>query len=426
MTGFTSILWHVNAIYILFVTQIRSQYQNIWYDMMNTGTGWSISSSSHVWFNYDSPGCHTNTCLKTEGSSGVNHYAVRSTNVAAYSSLQLQYGVSTDDLEAGKTCTVYYAYNSQSNKQVLKAIDPPDIDRNYYWNQVVDLPSASSATTVWVWLETTTNGNTASSTDMCYWDNVYLRGILTPVPAKIPTRGPAPTPKPTPKPTTKNPTPNPTKRPTTKQPSPNPTKRPTPNPTKRPTVKPTTNPTKRPTPNPTKRPTDRPTSNPTKPPTDVPTTNPTRRPTDPPTRVPSVQPTTRPTDNPTDEPTPAPTEMPTDPPSLAPTLAPTAAPSPVPTDLPTPSGALACGDETTGAYTEGQVSLVVNVPFTKVDVTFDATQSQFNLQEIEIFLAYGNTYWGSSNGASSITLENLPVGNYKFVMHGDTTPGTYG
>eukprot|EP01083_Nonionella_stella_P306440 1073317_1 len=116
--------------------------------------------------------------------------------------------------------------------------------------------------------------------------------------------------------------------------------------------------------------------------------------------------------------------MPTDPPSPAPTIAPTAAPSPSPTDLPTPSGALTCGDEMTGAYTGSQVQFIVNLPFTKVDLTFDATQSAFNVLEIQVFLAYGNTYWGSSNDGT-ITLENLPVGNYKFIIHGDTIPGTY-
>eukprot|EP01083_Nonionella_stella_P162571 533832_1 len=231
-----------------------------------------------------------------------------------------------------------------------------------------------------------------------------------------------PTPNPTKRPTNK-PTPMPTKRPTNK-PTPNPTKRPTPNPTKRPTNKPTPMPTKRPTNKPTPNPTKRPTPNPTKRPTNKPTPMPTKRPTNKPTPNPTKRPTPAPTDNPTREPTPAPTNMPTDPPSPAPTIAPTAAPSPSPTDLPTPSGALTCGDEMTGAYTGSQVQFIVNLPFTKVDLTFDATQSAFNVLEIQVFLAYGNTYWGSSNDGT-ITLENLPVGNYKFIIHGDTIPGTY-
>eukprot|EP01083_Nonionella_stella_P312307 1116519_1 len=283
MNGFALTLI-ANVIYILFVSQIRSQYTEIWFDNMYSGSGWTASSNSQVLFGYSSTGCFTGKCLKTDGRYGVGAYAYRSTNVAAYSSLQLQFDVSTDDLESNEKCTVYYAYNSKSNKQYLDSVDPPDTDRHYYYNQAATLPSASSATTVWIWLESTTNGDTGSSSDRCYWDNVSLRGVFTP----------APTPKPTPKPTTKQPT--------TKQPTPNPTKRPTPNPTKRPTNKPTPMPTKRPTPNPTKRPTNKPTPMPTKRPTNKPTPNPTKRPTPNPTKRPTNKPTPMPTKRPTNKP----------------------------------------------------------------------------------------------------------------------------
>eukprot|EP01083_Nonionella_stella_P223106 795498_1 len=121
MNAFTSKLI-ANAIYILFITQIRSQYTEIWFDNMDSNSGWTSSDGSVVMFGYSSAGCITSVCLKTEGSFGVDAYAYRSTNVAAYSSLQLQFDVSTDDMESGKTCTVYYAYNSQSNKQQIAAI----------------------------------------------------------------------------------------------------------------------------------------------------------------------------------------------------------------------------------------------------------------------------------------------------------------
>eukprot|EP01083_Nonionella_stella_P312305 1116514_1 len=225
-----------NAIYILFVTQIRSQYTEIWFDNMESSSGWTSSDGSLVTFGYDSSGCFTSDCLKTEGEYGVDAYAYRSTNVAAYSSLQLQFDVSTDDMESGKTCTVYYAYNSQSNKQQIAAIDPPNEDRFYYEDKIVTLPSASSATSVCIWLETTTNGDTTSSYDRCYWDNVYLRGIVSTV-------------QPTPNPS------NPTHHPT--QPPSNPTKTPTNKPTPNPTPSPTLGPSHTPTNHPTKHPTTR-------------------------------------------------------------------------------------------------------------------------------------------------------------------------
>eukprot|EP01083_Nonionella_stella_P306443 1073323_1 len=153
---------------------------------------------------------------------------------------------------------------------------------------------------------------------------------------------------------------------------------------------------------------------------------PTKRPTNKPTPNPTKRPTPAPTDNPTPQPTPAPTDMPTDGPSPAPTIAPTNAPSPAPTDLPTPTGALTCGAEMTGAYSGSQVQFIVNLPFTNVDLTFDATQSQFNLLEIQLFLAYGTTFFGSDVDTPGVlTRSNLPVGNYKFIIHGDATPGTY-
>eukprot|EP01083_Nonionella_stella_P126977 384578_1 len=95
-------------------------------------------------------------------------------------------------------------------------------------------------------------------------------------------------------------------------------------------------------------------------------------------------------------------------------------------DLPTPSGALTCGDEMTGAYYGVQVQFIVNLPFTNVDLSFDATQSQFNLLEIQLFLADGNVFVGSdADGDGVLTQSNLPVGNYKFILHGDGTPGSF-
>eukprot|EP01083_Nonionella_stella_P248786 860951_1 len=115
MNGFTSKLV-VHAIYIFFVTQIRSQYTQIWYDSMISKGRWTSSDDSLVTFNYQSAGCITGNCLKTDGQYGVNAYVYTYTGVAAFSSLQLQFDVSTDGLELTKTCTVYYAYNSESNK----------------------------------------------------------------------------------------------------------------------------------------------------------------------------------------------------------------------------------------------------------------------------------------------------------------------
>eukprot|EP01083_Nonionella_stella_P011537 32734_1 len=212
MNGFALTLI-ANVIYILFVSQIRSQYTEIWFDNMYSGSGWTASSNSQVLFGYSSTGCFTGKCLKTDGRYGVGAYAYRSTNVAAYSSLELQFDVSTDTLESGESCQVYYAYNSKSNKRQIKSIDPPDESRNFYFDQIATLPSAVSATTAWIWLQSTTNGDTSSTHDRCYWDNVSLRGIVdlqpTPQPTPQSTKRPTPPPVDPPRTATTQPTPSP-------------------------------------------------------------------------------------------------------------------------------------------------------------------------------------------------------------------------
>eukprot|EP01083_Nonionella_stella_P181554 650726_1 len=297
MNGFTSKLV-VHAIYIFFVTQIRSQYTQIWYDSMISKGRWTSSDDSLVTFNYQSAGCITGNCLKTDGQYGVNAYVYTYTGVAAFSSLQLQFDVSTDGLELTKTCTVYYAYNSESNKQQIAVIDPPDENRNFYDDQIVNLPYASSVTTVWIWLETTTNGDTSSSSDRCYWDSVYFRGIV-----RIPTSGPS---------TASG------------------------HPSYAPTLYPTTAPSAGPT-VPTRIPTTTPPTHPSEYPTDAPT-DPSQHPSDTPTVHPSTTPTKDPSKNPTYAPSNAPTatsQSPSDAPTLRPTTTPTTHPSEYPTDAPT-------------------------------------------------------------------------------------------
>eukprot|EP01083_Nonionella_stella_P033908 92780_1 len=226
---------------------------------------------------------------------------------------------------------------------------------------------------------------------------------------------------------TKRPTPNPTKVPTanpTRQPTSNPTKKPTTNPTKNPI---TTDPTKRPTLNPSKRPTQQPTESPTKRPTRDPSDSPTKSPTKQPTESPTHAPTPEPTANPTKSPTEYPTVSPSKGPTPAPTDSPTLAPSPSPTGLPTPTGTWNCGDTVSGPYVGEQVQFIVNLPFPEVELQFDGSQSTFNLQQIDAFLARGNPplYFGREQpeGEGVNTLSNMPVGNYKFVMYGDNVAG---
>eukprot|EP01083_Nonionella_stella_P303028 1047242_1 len=157
--------------------------------------------------------------------------------------------------------------------------------------------------------------------DRCFFDNVILRGIVTPSPT------PSPTSMPTLSPTVQ------TSGPTTFTPSS--TRPPTNNPTIRPTVNPTPKPTDNPTPLPTKRPTNDPSNVPSTDPSVSPTRPPSSRPTNNPTTRPTVNPTPKPTDNPTPLPTKRPTNDPSNVPSTDPSVSPTRPPSSRPTNNPT-------------------------------------------------------------------------------------------
>eukprot|EP01083_Nonionella_stella_P256037 878022_1 len=249
----------VTIIHLQCLYHVTSQWQQIWYDSLSSGTNWNMYEGGGIidfGGGTGSSSCPSSSCT-TMKSDGATTYFNRDTSVSSYGSLQIEISVSTRNMDTGDYCEVWYSYNGGSLYLADRWNGPSSGDRKEYWHQTVTLPDASSASTVRLRYEV--DGPDKS---WCYWDEAYLYGI---------TATPQPTPKPTPKPTTKNPTPDPTKRPTTKNPSPSPTKRPTPNPTKPPTPKattkmPTPNPTKKPTTNPTKRPSLNPTPRPTNPP----------------------------------------------------------------------------------------------------------------------------------------------------------------
>ena len=250
----------------------------------------------------------------------VNGYATRylqrTTNVAAYSALQLQFSVTTWKMTNQRQCQVRYGYNGVNFQMLWEGNGGSGTNHN---NKVENLDSIGSATTVTIRLQI--YGNSNDCDNACYFDNVILKGIPrtddpTPTPTDNPTR--SPTDYPTPAPTT-NPTPKPTS-PTTL-----PTNIPTGFPTKSPTKSPTNIPTKSPTNFPTTSPTQIPSSTTTLPtniPTRSPIKSPTQSPSDP-SKTPTNNPTTTPTNNPSETPTKAPTNIPTITPTKQPTNIPT-------------------------------------------------------------------------------------------------------
>eukprot|EP01083_Nonionella_stella_P140186 429289_1 len=176
---------------------------------------------------YSKGGC-SSLCTRVRADRAVNEpdaYIYRSTNVSAYTTLQLQVNGSCINLEPGDACRIYYGW-SQSDKNAIKSWgDFPNSNTYFYLNQAIDLPDASNADTVWIWLESHNNGTTGDpSADTCYWNNVVLRGILaTQPPYNEPSASP------------------------TQPPSQSPSQYPTVNPSNTPSRYPTVNPSKTPT-----------------------------------------------------------------------------------------------------------------------------------------------------------------------------------
>eukprot|EP01083_Nonionella_stella_P244886 851873_1 len=228
----------LTIIYFQLVSQMNTQYSQIWYDSMSNCDNWTKSGSIEmIECGWKSNSCHNERCVRLQGGE----YVKRTTDIASYSSLQLQVSVGTRAMENGDFCDVLFQYDT-NGINLLCRINPEDDGARYeYWNTVCDLPSSVGKTEVIIWLENDAEGDG----DYCYFDDVYLRGII---------ETPKPTPKPTPTPTISAPTANPTAKPTTNAPTQNPTSEPTTVPTQDPTAKPTMSPSHNPINNPTNEP----------------------------------------------------------------------------------------------------------------------------------------------------------------------------
>eukprot|EP01083_Nonionella_stella_P174352 604107_1 len=106
------------------------------------------------------------------------------------------------------------------------------------------------------------------------------------------------------------------------------------------------------------------------------------------------------------------------------TFTPTSNPSAKPiTASPTQPGVLICGDEgTLGSYTSGSLIFEATLPFAG-DITFDASDSNFAVTNIEARTKLGALV-GSDSDHDGVLVLTLPPGEYKFIMSGDA-PGVY-
>eukprot|EP01083_Nonionella_stella_P012824 36217_1 len=466
------------VIYLQCVSLIESQYSLIWHDSMSNCDNWDqLYGYTECGYNSGTGGCQINPCVKMESEDAAGHAKLeRVTNIASYSSLQLQISVTTWKMESGEYCDIYFEYDDvwiDHTENLLCRLNPPDDSGFYhYFDTVCDFPSSVGKTDVLIRLQ-----NEGQSDDVCYWDEVYLKGVLVPETS------------------------------------------PTPNPSRKPSPDPTTNPTQKPTSNPTQRPTSDPTAKPTNPAdiatcgdtvsgpyhgvpvlfvvnlpyygnlqfnaagsnfvvtdleastnlgvllaTDLdadeqvtiydmpagtykfslngggtssgtfhativcfsadPTPYPTQ-PTDKPTPYPTHKPTPNPTSRSIDTPRRAPSHIPTPNPTKRPMVVavPTSGPSLKPTTpSPTQPGALACGETTVGTYSSGELIFETTMPFTG-QLIFDANASNFNIERVEAFTGLGNFLASDSDHDHVLTL-NVPPGDYTFRIVGETS-GVY-
>eukprot|EP01083_Nonionella_stella_P263649 895392_1 len=164
-----------NVLYIQFLCHIHSQYTTIYYDNMESSTGWSMFPSSlKVHFGSDSTHCFTGTCCKLDAVAGTNAYIYRSYDTSSYGSLQLQFDI--------RRFTMRTIHNQERLSFSIM-------------NQVFNLPNSESVSTLWIWFES--NSLWSTDHDWCYVDNLYINAMAvlpTISPTKISTVVPTQTP----------------------------------------------------------------------------------------------------------------------------------------------------------------------------------------------------------------------------------------
>ena len=213
--------------------------------------------------------------LNTKYGGTRNSFIQKTTNIAAYTDIELQMDLTPYRMVAneGDYCRVSYQYDDDGwivcNAYVQNAT---------FLDESIAFPPSPSSNTLTIKFEVQSGGE--SNAEKCFVDNVILRGIQkTAPPTNVPTRNPTKS--------TIDPTQNPTLSPSS-QPSLHPSERPSIDPTSDPTSDPTNNPTVTTMDSLTVRMYAEPTSDPTEP-SREPTSQPTLEPTNDVATEPTVQ-----------------------------------------------------------------------------------------------------------------------------------------
>eukprot|EP01083_Nonionella_stella_P144795 452688_1 len=100
-----------NVFYIQFLWHLHSQFTTIYYNNMETSTGWSTAnypSAVVCGDNRDIDKCVSETCcrIRADGSLIPEGYIYRSFDTSSYGSLQLQFDITSYGVRTDDACTV--------------------------------------------------------------------------------------------------------------------------------------------------------------------------------------------------------------------------------------------------------------------------------------------------------------------------------
>eukprot|EP01083_Nonionella_stella_P280702 954906_1 len=221
---------------ILYV--VDCQYNTIWEEPFDSIGDWICTQGSTFNKQWTSNCYIPNTETYCPGTSACgmvcptdgtwsNVGMERSTHIADYSALLLEFQLFAYSFTLQERCEIWYSYDGGSRVQAFQS-DPNRADGIFpnYYDQSVHLGvSTGSASSIAIYLEI--YGESDQCNDACYFDDVILKGITPTSPTTTTTTTATPSTNPTAKPSTATPTSNPNTKPITAPPTTNPTAKPT-------------------------------------------------------------------------------------------------------------------------------------------------------------------------------------------------------
>jgi len=164
----------------------------IFYDSMSDVSDWEISSSTHVSTSSSSTYCTSSGCVKIAGYDNEDCSVTRSTS-NVFSSYTIKLDVTLDDMESGNNCVVSVQFGNNGWTEVA-SFAGGSTQTETLEEQVLTFGTVSSASTLYVRLST--DADSSSGGDICYYDNVYLYGSGSNEPDPVEDPTPEPTPPP--------------------------------------------------------------------------------------------------------------------------------------------------------------------------------------------------------------------------------------